>query len=114
MSKGSYRSKPYPENKNEVKPVESVQVETQTVEAELEEKPIGRPVIETPSLYTVKVNHPSLRRRTEPSIEGEVLGLITDMGEYEVVMEVGDWAKLRDGSWIMLEFCKKIKDARLE
>lgn len=61
------------------------------------------------SLYDVLVIHPSLRRRAGPSIESEVLGLITDKGRYSIYAEVGEWGKLKDNSWIMLRFTTKIK-----
>jgi len=112
MARNSYRAKPQPQpqNENEMKPVEDTIVEAQAEVAEVNTEPMPKPVIETLALYKVQVTHPSLRRRAEPSIDGEILGLITDKGEYEIFAEVGGWGRLKDNSWIMLQFCHKIKE----
>lgn len=73
---------------------------------EVHEEPmeIEEPVAPT---YTVKVTHPSLRRRQAPSLSAPVLGLITDQGQYEIFEEQDGWGKLEDNSWISLEFTTK-------
>ena len=53
-------------------------------------------------LYTVQIMHPSLRRRTIPSTDGIVLGLITNLGQYDIFEEKDGWGRLKDDSWIML------------
>ena len=95
MAKNNYRAKAYTQNLAE-------DVLAKPIAANIEIKPTV--------LYKVQVTHPSLRRRAEPSTDSEVLGLITDMGEYEIFAEVGGWGKLKDNSWIMLQFCHKIKE----
>ena len=62
------------------------------------------------TLYSVKVTHPSLRRRSEPEVADNIVGLISDKGIYNIYAEVGGWGKLEDGSWIMLQFTKKISE----
>lgn len=112
MARNSYRAKPQPQpqNKSEIKPAEDTTVKTQVKVMEVSTEPMPKPVIKTPALYKVQVTHPSLRRRAEPSTDSEVLGLITDKGEYEIFAEVGGWGKLKDSSWIMLQFCRRIKE----
>ena len=70
------------------------------------EEPVIAPVPK--STYKVKVTHPSLRMRQAPSTDAEILGLITDQGEYEIFETEGGWGQLQDGSWIMLSFTEKI------
>lgn len=60
-------------------------------------------------LYIVQVIHPSLRKRKEPNASSEIVGYITDMGQYKIINEQNDWGQLEDGSWIMLNFVKRIK-----
>ena len=71
-------------------------------EAELEEK--EQPI----ALYSVKVIHPSLRRRSAPEAKDNVVGLISDQGVYDIYAEVGGWGKLEDDTWIMLQYTEKI------
>ena len=59
-------------------------------------------------IYSIKVMHPSLRHREAPSKDAKVVGLITDQGIYNVYEESCGWARLNDGSWVMLQFCKKL------
>ena len=73
-------------------------------EVELEEK--EQPV----ALYSVKVIHPSLRRRSAPEIKDNVVGLISDQGIYNIYAEVGGWGKLEDDTWIMLQYTEKISE----
>ena len=92
-----------------IPPAEDVTVETQVKIMEVETGKIPYSP-EDPVLYKVRVTHPSLRRRAEPSKNAEVLGLITDMGIYEIYKEESEWGQLKDKSWIMLSFTKKIKE----
>ena len=112
MARNSYHAKQQSQlqNESEVKPAEDVTVKPQVKVIEVSTEPMPKPVIETPALYKVQVTHPSLRRRAEPSINSEILGLITDKGEYEIFAEINGWGKLKDSSWIMLQFCHRIKE----
>lgn len=60
-------------------------------------------------LYEVHVNHPSLRKRSGPSYDEPIVGLIEDKGIYGIYAEVGNWGKLEDGAWIALEYTGKVK-----
>ena len=60
-------------------------------------------------IYKVKVTHPSLRRRSAPSLQADVIDVITDEGIYDVIKENDGWAHLNDGGWVMLQFCQKIE-----
>ena len=82
-------------------------IEEQPIEV-VEELPIEIPQPE--KLYTVQIVHPSLRRRTIPSVNGVVLGLITDLGQYDIFEEVNGWGKLKDNSWIMLQYTEKVNE----
>lgn len=62
------------------------------------------------TLYKVKVNHPSVRYRSEPSLDAQIVGLITDMGIYEISEERNSWGRLKNGCWIMLQYCSKIEE----
>lgn len=73
-------------------------------EVGLEEK--EQPVI----LYSVKVTHPCLRRRSAPEVKNNIVGLISDQGIYDIYAEVGGWGKLEDGTWIMLQYTEKISE----
>ena len=61
-------------------------------------------------LFSVKVTHPSLRRRSTPEIAENVVGVITDRGIYEIYNVNGDWGQLQDNSWIMLQYTEKISE----
>lgn len=61
-------------------------------------------------LFSVKVIHPSLRRRSTPEIAENVVGVITDRGIYEIYNVNGDWGQLQDNSWIMLQYTEKISE----
>ncbi len=90
-----------------IPPAEDVTVKTQTkiMEVEVGKVPYAP---EAPVLYTVRVTHPSLRRRAEPNTSAEILGLITDMGTYDIYKEEYEWGQLKDKSWIMLRFTRKV------
>ncbi len=60
-------------------------------------------------IYTVKITHPSLRHRAEPSVNGRIIGIITNRGIYGIFKEQDGWGQLEDESWIMLKFCQKIE-----
>jgi hypothetical protein len=38
-------------------------------------------------MYTVKITHPSLRHRAEPSVNGRIIGIITNQGTYDIFKE---------------------------
>lgn len=78
---------------------------------ELEIKPVIEPEVENKPLYTVHVTHPSLRRRSAPKIAQNMLGLITDMGNYAVYEEREGWGRLEDGSWIMLQYTERCNES---
>ena len=61
-------------------------------------------------LFSVKVTHPSLRRRSTPEIAENVVGVITNRGIYEIYNVNGDWGQLQDNSWIMLQYTEKISE----
>ena len=84
------------------------------VELILEDAPTceaAAPQVKAPVLYLykVQVNHASLRKRAEPSLDAEIIGHITDRGVYEIYEEVDGWGRLYDDSWIMLQFTFKIR-----
>lgn len=60
-------------------------------------------------LRKVKVTHPSLRMRKAPDSGAEVIGLITDQGEYGLLEVKDGWGKLDNGAWIMLQYTQQIK-----
>lgn len=105
MSKKSYRPniykvEPESEPKEEIIAIEEPEVVEvqQILEEFLPQK-----------LYTVQVTHPSLRRRNGPSLDHEVLGLIEDKGLYDIYEEKKGWGRLKDNSWIMLDYTLKVK-----
>ena len=96
--------------------IEGEAIEENVIKPQIEEKVIGIEEVEfkenkqPTALYSVKVTHPSLRRRSEPEVADNIVGLISDKGIYNIYAEVGGWGKLEDGSWIMLQFTKKISE----
>lgn len=78
---------------------------------ELEIKPVIEPEVENKPLYTVHVTHLSLRRRSTPEIAQNVLGVITDRGNYAVYEEREGWGRLEDGSWIMLQYTERCNES---
>lgn len=78
---------------------------------ELEIKPVIEPEVENKSLYTVHVTHLSLRRRFAPEIAQNVLGVITDRGNYAIYEEREGWGRLEDGSWIMLQYTERCNES---
>ena len=78
---------------------------------ELEIKPVIEPEVENKPLYTVHITHPSLRRRSTPKIAQNVLGLITNMGNYAIYEEREGWGRLEDGSWIMLQYTARCNES---
>ena len=81
--------------------IEEVAIEK---EATLEEK--EQPI----ALYSVKVIHPSLRRRSTPEVNNNnIVGLISNYGIYKIYAEVGGWGKLEDDTWIMLQYTEKVQ-----
>ena len=57
-------------------------------------------------IMKVKVTHPSLRRRNAPN--GNIVGVITDRGQYDIFEERDGWGRLSDNTWIMLQFTNKL------
>lgn len=57
-------------------------------------------------IMKVKITHPSLRCRNAPN--GNVVGVITDCGEYDIFEEYDGWGRLSDNTWIMLQFTNKL------
>ena len=57
-------------------------------------------------IMKVKVTHPSLRRRSAPN--GNIVGVITDRGQYDIFEERDGWGRLSDDTWIMLQFTNKL------
>lgn len=92
-----------------IPPAENVVTETQVKVMEVETGKIPY-TSEDLVLYSVRVTHPSLRRRAEPNTNSEVLGLITDMGTYKIYKEESEWGQLHDKSWIMLKFTQRIRE----
>ena len=89
---------------------EELETKPQVSVIEISEEKILKSLKETSSpIYQVQVNHPSLRRRKDPTENSEVIGLITDKGVYDVYAELNGWAQLEDRSWVMLQFCSKIR-----
>ena len=66
----------------------------------------GEPVIERGPLFVVKVTYSSLRKRLGPGIDFDTTGLITDMGVYGIYEKVDNWGRLKDESWICLDYTK--------
>ena len=79
-----------------------VQVEEPVVETVVEQGPCA--------IYSARVTHPSLRRRSAPTLRADVLGLITDKGIYGIFEEREGWGRLEDGSWIMLQYTDKCNE----
>lgn len=79
-------------------------VEGEVIEQEVELEEKEQPV----ALYSVKITHPCLRRRSAPEVKNNIVGLISDQGIYDIYSEIGGWGKLEDGTWIMLQYTEKI------
>ena len=98
MGRGMYKRKIQRQLENQIE---------MELEPEVEE---ATPMAAGP-LFRVKVTHPSLRMRHAPSANGEEVGLITNQGEYDIFETQGEWGKLDNGNWIMLNYTSKIKDS---
>ena len=57
-------------------------------------------------IMKVKVTHPCLRRRNAPN--GNIVGVITDRGQYDIFEERDGWGRLGDNTWIMLQFTNRL------
>jgi len=66
------------------------------------------PKAEPQPIYKVRVTHPSLRKRSAPSTQAEINGLIQDHGVYEIFEETNGWGKLADNNWIMLTYTEQL------
>ena len=62
------------------------------------------------ALYKVKANNPSIRYRSAPSLSADIIGLIADMGIYEIYEERNGWGRLKNGCWTMLRYYNKIEE----
>lgn len=60
------------------------------------------------SPYTVQINHPALRIRSGPSSEYAPVGIINDMGKYEILAEENGFGKIAEERWIMLSYTIKV------
>lgn len=90
---------------------EEVIMEPKIQEEVIIEQEVGLEENEQPViLYSVKVTHPCLRRRSAPEVKNNIVGLISDQGIYDIYAEVGGWGKLEDGTWIMLQYTEKISE----
>lgn len=96
--------------KPEVVEVQEITVEEPAV-VQIEE-PVAEVVVEQGpcAIYSVHVTHPSLRRRSTPTLRADVLGLITDKGIYNIFEEREGWGRLEDGSWIMLQYTDRCNE----
>jgi len=48
-------------------------------------------VTQPPRLYKVQIIHSSLRKRSAPSIDAPVIGIISDEGIYTITTEQNEW-----------------------
>lgn len=80
--------------------VEEEAIIEQEVKLEEKEQPVA--------LYSVKITHPCLRRRSAPEVKNNIVGLISDQGIYDIYSETDGWGKLEDDTWIMLQYTEKI------
>lgn len=92
-----------------IPPAEDVSTKTQSAVIKISNAPMKLPPIKSEVLYQVRVNHPSLRKRNGPTTASAVVGLITDKGIYDIYKESSGWGQLQDHSWIMLQYCTKVK-----
>lgn len=90
-----------------IPPKEDITIETQTKIVDIPKGPVEYTSKDEP-LYQVQVTHYSLRRRQFPDINSMVLGLITDQGIYDIYKVESGWGQLKDKSWIMLQYTRKI------
>ena len=67
-------------------------------------------ILDPQYLYKVRVIHSSLRKRSGPSIDAAIVGIISDNGEYYIYHEQDGWGQLDDGNWIMLQYTKQIHE----
>lgn len=85
-------------------PVEKV-TEIVTVIVEVTAPPVTEAVIQIPSFdsYTYAVNNYNLPVYAKAEYSSDVLGHITDRGNYTVIDQSGRWANLSSGGWINLD-----------
>ena len=108
MGRGRYKKKPsYQKGENNMDE-NFIQVTDEMDEPVVViEEPV---IVEQPTpIFKVRVIHPSLRMRRAPDKGGEVAGLITDQGQYDIFAVEGEWGQLANGNWIMLSFTQKEK-----
>lgn len=69
--------------------------------------PVFKTITEEPEAKNypkIRVISSRLRKRKDPSTNGEILGYITDQGTYQLININGEWGQLEDSSWIMLAY----------
>lgn len=60
------------------------------------------------SSYTVQVTAEALNVRSEPSVSGNIVNVITDKGIYTIIEENNGWGKLKSGlGWICLDYTQR-------
>ena len=90
--------------------MDEIIIEPQVEEVAIEKEAILEEKKQPIALYSVKVIHPSLRRRSIPEVNNSnIVGLISDQGIYKIYAEVGGWGKLEDDTWIMLQYTEKVQ-----
>ena len=109
MSKKSYKTKNYtPVSQRETLIVEEPVEEVIDIEPipvfKLNDKEEPKTELAPIPILTVKVTHPSLRRRFGPSTAYDVAGIISDEGYYGIFEIKDGWGRLDNGTWINLDY----------
>lgn len=60
-------------------------------------------------LFRVRVTHPLLNIRANPSINAKINAVITNFGEYNITEVQNGFGKIGDDNWIMLKYTEEIK-----
>lgn len=90
--------------------MDEIIIEPSIEEAVIEKEEVLEEKEQPIALYSVKVIHPSLRRRSTPEVnDNNIVGLISNYGIYKIYAEVGGWGKLEDDTWIMLQYTEKVQ-----
>lgn len=111
MGRGNAKRKYSYLNNIKEETIDEIVIEPQVEEVAIEKEAILEEKEQPIALYSVKVTHPSLRRRSTPEANNNnnIVGLISDQGIYKIYAEVGDWGKLEDDTWIMLQYTEKVQ-----
>ena len=110
MGRGNAKRKYSYLNNIKEEAVDEIVTEPQVEEIAIEKEAILEEKEQPIALYSVKVIHPSLRRRSTPEVNNNnIVGLISDQGIYKIYAEVGGWGKLEDDTWIMLQYTEKVQ-----